>query len=446
MFQANLHLLDLVAEIMGKAPRLSDHLSNCPAILDSVLTQDFFNPSPDKLKLSRELFELISRSEYFEEKLDISRRWKNDRHFQVGVQCLEGTILPRNASPVYSNIAEATITSLFPTIEKEFAKKHGYLPDNNNVHSSLAVLALGKLGSREITAASDLDLVFVYNNSKNNTLNTFISDGDQPLSTVQYYNRLSQRLINGLSALTSEGQLYKVDMRLRPSGSNGLIATSLEGFERYHSQSAWTWEHLALTRARTVSGPPELCNLLTNTICKILKKPRDREVLVCDVAKMRNRLDSEMHTDCIFSLKYLRGGLVDIEFIVQYLTLRHAAEHPEILGLGTRSTLTALVEANLLHRIIGLDLTEALDLWQDLQGLLAITIEGEISVDREEEISRALKKDLVRVASNTPGVLNGQIDDFEQLKKIIIDRANKVYSIFRNLIEIPAANLPQIEI
>jgi glutamate-ammonia-ligase adenylyltransferase len=446
MFQANLHLLDLVAEIMGKAPRLADHLSRCPAILDSVLTQDFFNPPPEKPKLARELFELLDRSEYFEEKLDISRRWKNDRHFQVGVQCLDGTIQPRTASLAYSNIAEAAIISLFPIIEQEFAKNHGHLPDSNNDHTGLAVLALGKLGSREITASSDLDLVFVYNNSKDNILNSIVSDGDQPLSTIQYYNRLSQRLINGLSALTSEGQLYKVDMRLRPSGSNGLIATSLKGFERYHTHSAWTWEHLALTRARIVTGPPELCNLLTNTIGNILKKKRDKEALVRDVANMRKRLDTELHTDCIFALKYLRGGLLDIEFIVQYLTLKHAAKHPEILGLGTRSTLTALLKANLLPELMGLDLTEALDLWQDLQGLLGLTIEGDITIDREEEISKALKKDLVRVASNFLVVTSGDIDDFEQLKNIIIDRADKVYSIFCNLIEIPAANLSQMEI
>jgi glutamate-ammonia-ligase adenylyltransferase len=445
MFQANHHLLDLVAEIMGKAPRLAEHLSNHPIILDSVLTQDFFTPPPKRTALAKELSDLLEQSEYFEEKLNISRRWKSDRHFQVGVQCLGGTIKPKNAGPFYSDIADATMISLFPAIEEEFSKKYGLFPNGINSNTGLAVLALGKLGSQEITAASDLDLVFIYNNSKEYIHNSIVSDGKQPLSRVQYYNRLSQRFINGLTTLTSEGQLYKVDMRLRPSGSKGLIATSLQGFEKYHSESAWTWEHLALTRARTVLGPPDLCDLITNTIRNILKKPRDKEVLLRDVANMRKRLDSELHTDCIFELKHLRGGLIDIEFIVQYLTLKYAPKHPEILGLGTQETLSTLLEFNLLPAATGTSLTKTLDLWQNLQGLLALTIEGKITIDREDEISKALKKDLVKVASKFTIDFNGRIDNFEHLKIIIAQQADKVYNIFRDLIEIPAARLKSIK-
>ena len=445
MFQANLHLLDLVAELLGKAPRLADHLSKYPIILDSVLTKDFFSPPPNRLALTNELSDLLRGCEYFEEKLNISRRWKNDRQFQVGVQCLGRTIQPRNASPAFSDIADATMISLFPAIEEEFAKKHGVLPNHKDECTSVAVLALGKLGSRELTASSDLDLIFIYNNSEESTQDTIFSDGNQPLNSVQYYNRLSQRFINGLSTLTSEGKLYNVDMRLRPSGSNGLIATSLKGFERYHSVSAWTWEHLALTRARIVIGPPELCNLITEKIGKILQKPRNEESLLRDVASMRRRLDMKLHTDCIFALKHLRGGIVDIEFIVQYLTLKHAPKHPELLGLGTQSTLAALLDAGLMPPISCADLTKTLDLWQDLQGLLALTIEGEITIEREEEISRALKNDLVHVAKNVTRDLNSQIDDFEQLKKLIVEQADKVYNIFLNLIEIPASKLPWLK-
>ena len=445
MFQANLHLLDLVAEIMGKAPRLADHLSNRPAILDSVLTQDFFDPPPPKRALVEELKELLGRTEHFEQKLDISRRWNTDRRFQVGVQCLRGTIQPGDAGLAFSNIAEAAVAGLFPAIEEEFAVKHGRLPGGDAEHGSLAVLALGKLGSREITAASDLDLVFVYTTPGADAANTIHSDGDQPLDAVHYYNRLSQRLINGLTALTSEGLLYEVDMRLRPSGAKGPIATSLEGFEQYHAESAWTWEHLALTRARTILGPPELCQRLTNAIRGILTTPRDADTLLRDVADMRARLDGERHTECIWALKHLRGGLVDIEFMVQYLTLKHAPGNPDLLGLGTRATLVALIEGGHLESDDGQTLTDALDLWQGLQGLLALTIKDEVTPEREDDISKALREDLVRVANGVPGGAPSQAADFEQLRETIGNRADKVYALFRDLIENPAAALPPTE-
>ncbi|MBT3306887.1 MAG: bifunctional [glutamine synthetase] adenylyltransferase/[glutamine synthetase]-adenylyl-L-tyrosine phosphorylase, partial [Alphaproteobacteria bacterium] len=232
MFHANPQLLDLIAEIMGKAPRLADHLSNRAIILDSVLTQDFFDAPPAKPALLEELQELLGRSDYFESKLDISRRWNADRRFQVGVQCLHGTLSTGDASRAYSNIAEVAVAALFPVIEEDFAAKHGRIPGGG-----LAVVAMGKLGSREMTASSDLDLVFVYTTPGDETPSAVNSDGPQPLDAVRYYARLSQRLINGLTAPTSEGSLYEVDMRLRPSGAKGPIATSLEGFLKYHSQS-----------------------------------------------------------------------------------------------------------------------------------------------------------------------------------------------------------------
>ena len=441
MFQANLHLLDLVAEIMGKAPRLANHLSNRPGILDSVLTQDFFDPPPPKPALVEELKGLLAHTEHFEQKLDINRRWNADRRFQVGVQCLHGTLRPGDAGRAFSNIAEAAVAGLFPAVEEEFAVKHGRIPGGDADRGSLAVLALGKLGSREITAASDLDLVFVYTTPGNDAPNAIFSDGNQPLDAVRYYNRLSQRLINGLTALTSEGLLYEVDMRLRPSGAQGPIATSLEGFEQYHASSAWTWEHLALTRARTILGSPKLCQRLTDAIRDILTRPRDGDALLRDVADMRSRVDADRHTDCIWALKHLRGGLVDIEFMVHYLTLKHAPGYPDLLGLGTRATLVALIEGGLLAADAGETLTDALDLWQGLQGHLALTIEGEVTSASEEDISKALKEDLVRVAGGT----FGQAAEFAQLKKTIRIRADKVYALFQELIEIPAAELPSTE-
>jgi len=431
MFHANPHLLDLVAEIMGKAPRLAEHLSNRPAVLDSVLNTDFFDPPPARDALLDELKGLLARTDNFEQKLDISRRWNNDRRFQIGVQCLRGTILPADAGQAFSDIAETALAGLYPVVEDEFIGHHGRVQG-----AGMAVLALGKLGSREMTASSDLDLIFIYTTPGED--GTRMSDGERSLDATHYFARLSQRLINALTAMTSEGLLYEVDMRLRPSGTKGPIASTLEGFIQYHAGAAWTWERMALTRARALLGPEDLRERATRAVHDILTTPRDADILLRDVADMRRRLDKESHTESLWTLKHLRGGIVDIEFMAQYLTLKHAAAHPDLLGRNTRGTLQALSEAGLLEADDGQTLIDALDLWQGLQGLLALTIEGEITSGREEEISAALKADLVRAAGGTPS----NAADFDALKKTIRARADTVYALFRKLIEDPAAALP----
>jgi len=425
MFHSNPQLLDLVAEIMGKAPRLADHLSRQPAILDSVLSPGFFDTPPDKDTLLAELNDLLSRADHIEHVLDISRRWNNDRRFQIGVQCLHGAIEPGDAGRAFSDIAETALGGLFPYVEDEFAKAHGRFPD-----SGMAVLALGKLGSRELTAASDLDLIFLYAAPGDDI--SEMSDGPKPLSALQYYGRLSQRLINAVSISTGEGSLYEVDMRLRPSGAKGPIASTLDGFKRYHADDAWTWERMALTRARVLFGPKDLCGRISGVIHDILTQRRDSDELLLDVAAMRDRLLSEHPGTSLWNLKNLRGGLVDIEFMTQYLTLKHAPDYPDILGRDTSATLAALADTGLLDRADSKILAQSLELWRALQGLLALTIAGEITPAREEEMPGALQEDLVRV---------GGTEDFSALEKKIKETAEAVYEIYKNLIEDPAAVL-----
>ncbi len=426
MFHSHPKLLGLVAEIVGKAPRLALHLSRRPAILDSVLTADFFDPIPESSALLAELEAMLAESEHFEQALDTSRRWNNDRRFQVGVQCLRGLVAPGDAGKAFSRIAETALVGLYPVVEEDFARGHGRVAG-----ARMAVVALGKLGSREMTAASDLDLIFVYDLSGSDMAGT--SDGKRPLDAQHYFARLSQRLINAITAPTAEGQLYDVDMRLRPSGTKGPIASSLDAFRQYHAETAWTWERMALTRARPLFGPPDLCERIVDVIRHALTAPRDPDALLRDVADMRARLDAERRSDSIWALKHLRGGVVDIEFITQYLTLKHAHGRPRILGRDTRDTLTALVATKLLDAATGERLTGAWDLWQGLQSLLTLTIEGELTRDREEEISQALKEDLVRC---------GGVADSAALEEKIRDTAVRVYGVFRTMIEEPAAALP----
>jgi len=423
MFQTHPSLLALVAEIMGKAPRLARHLAGRPSVLDGVLTRDFFASPPDRSAMQDELNSYLDRSEHEEDLLNISRRWADERRFQIGVQQLRMMIDASAASRALSDIAETALACLYPRIVQEFARKHGRIAG-----ASMAILALGKLGSREMTASSDLDLVFIYSVPDLSAA----SDGEKPLYVAQYFARLSQRYINALAVMTSEGRLYEVDMRLRPSGNSGPIATTLESFETYHAESAWTWEHLALTRARVVAGDCVLKEKTEAAVRKILLRKRDPDVLLKDVADMRERLTRDKSADGLWSLKKIRGGIIDIEFIAQYLCLRNAHKHPDIILHSTSDMLGALAR----HRILTPDdaacLINTLDLWHILQGMLSLTVEEEMTAAREVEMSDTLRAGLATI---------GNSRNFSELEDKVRSQSKQVYEIFKILIEEPAALL-----
>lgn len=386
MFQSNPHMLDLIAEIMGTAPRMAEHLSHKANVLDVVLTQGFSDDLPTAQDMADDLGHLLVDATCMEENLDLARRWAKDRKFQVGVQVLKGTINERQSQRALTDTAETLLNALQPCVEAEFAQRHGRVPGG-----ALSVIAFGKLGGIEKTPTSDMDLAFVYDCDEG----AQASDGDKPLSVSQYFARLSQRLINALSAPTAEGALYEVDMRLRPSGNAGPIATTLATFKAYQENDAWTWEHMALTRARAITGPDTLKANIEGVIKSILTAPRDAEKLVVDVADMRMRMDAERHTDVPWSIKNYRGGLVDIEFMSQYLQLRHGHAHPEILNANTHTALVNLKEAEILDVPTADGLIEALDLWQSLQGLLRLTV----STPKRSEDIYIMPKSLQRQVS-----------------------------------------------
>jgi glutamate-ammonia-ligase adenylyltransferase len=231
---------------------------------------------------------------------------------------------------------------------------------------------MGRLGSGEMTLASDLDLLLIYDAPETSTE----SDGSRPLSALTYYARLTQRLIGAITAPTAEGRLYEVDMRLRPSGSSGPIATSLESFAHYQRHSAWTWEHMALTRARPVTGSDGLRRRLAQAIEAALTMPRDPAKLVADVAEMRQRIADEHPHPAAWDLRYRRGGLIDLEFIVQYLMLREATAKPEVLRRDTGAAIAALGDANILPPQAAQALGDALALLRNARALLTLLFEG----------------------------------------------------------------------
>jgi glutamate-ammonia-ligase adenylyltransferase len=367
LFHANPGLLALVAEVMAGAPRLAEQLAQRPALLDAVLTEGFFAPLPERPVLATELGQVLASSRDFEDTLDALRRWAGDRRFQVGIQLLRRALDGAQAGAVLADIAEATLALLLPAVEAEFALRHGRVRGG-----AFAVIGMGRLGSREMTLASDLDLILIYDAPASSET----SDGAHPLPVASYYARLSQRLIGAITAPTAEGRLYAVDMRLRPSGEAGPIASHFAGFARYQREAAWTWEHMALTRARPVAGDAALCRRITETLEAVLRSARDPRRLVIDVADMRRRIAEENPHPSPWDLKNRRGGLIDLEFVVQYLILREAAASPQILRRGTAQAPRAIGEEGLLPQQAARELGEAVTLLRDVQAVLTLLGDG----------------------------------------------------------------------
>jgi glutamate-ammonia-ligase adenylyltransferase len=428
MFYSNPALLELVAEIMGTAPRLAEVLARSPARLDAVLTPDFFGPLPDRAQLRSELETVLSSAGSFEQALDVDRHWANDQRFRAGVHILRNITRGDACGPFLSDVADLSVGALVPLVRGEFERRHGGFGDAPG--TGMAILALGKLGSRQMTLRSDLDLIIVYDVPEG----VAASDGPRPLTPGEYYTRLTQRLIGAITAPTGEGQLYEVDMRLRPSGNAGPLAVSFPGFVAYQRDSAWTWEHMALTRARVIAGPDAFAARLADAVRDVLTRPRDPDRLLRDVAEMRGRIEREFGTDDVWNTKYVRGGQIDASFIAQYLQLRHAHEHPGILSTDTATAIGNLAAAGLLDGAVAADLIDALRMWRRIQGFLRLTTEGRFDAgEAPEGLRRAL----------TRAVLGSDAGDigFFQLEAHVRAVARRVHGHFTSLVETPAARL-----
>jgi len=279
------------------------------------------------------------------------------------------------------------------------------------------VLAMGKLGGREMTANSDLDLIVVYDFDPA----TPESDGARPLHAAAWFARLTQRLVSALTTQTNYGRLYDVDMRLRPSGRAGPLATSLAAFAAYQTTEAWTWEHMALTRARVVSGPPALAARVEDVIHGILRRPRGN-TLARDVAAMRATIAAEKGDTDRWDLKYAAGGLVDLEFIAQYLQLAHAAEAPEILDTATAAVFDKALSADILGVADAEVLRPAARLYQDLGQVMRLCVPPPF----DPEAARPGLTELMTRAADVP--------DFATLQAYIADTQDRVRRCFERII------------
>lgn len=427
LFQAHPILLDLVSEILGGAPRLADWMARKPILLDSVLGEEFFEPLASESWSEREdaeLDEALGFARDFQDVLDTARRWTNDRKFRVGVHLLRGLAVGDRIGPALSGIAETALGAVLTASGKEFTDAHGHCAGGG-----LVVVAFGKLGGVELLPESDLDLVFVYDVDAE----CEGSDGDRPIGPQVYHLRLCQRFVTAIETETGEGRLYQVDTRLRPSGKAGPLATQLAGFDAYYDVAqgdAWTWEHMALTRARTVFGPETLRRRVDRLIHERLCQRRDPEIVLPDVANMRRRIAREYPGKSPWDVKYRLGGLVDVEFTAQALQILHAVDAPSVLAGNTGAALSALRDAGKLSPNHAAALLEAHGLWMRLQAAIRLTTPG--GVFDEDAAPEGQKAALARAAG---------VDRFQDLAPHVADVAAAAHAAYRDIIETPAAKI-----
>jgi glutamate-ammonia-ligase adenylyltransferase len=413
LLKANPNLLRLVSDIMGTAPRLARIMSRRRRVLDAVLDPGFFGTLPTADDLARLVERELSAGTDLQDVLDRARVVGSEQAFLIGVRVLSGTIWASQAGGAYAGLAGELVRALQARVEDDLVRVHGRVPGGG-----ACIVAMGKLGGREMTAASDLDLIVVYDFAPD----AVQSDGARPLAPSQYYARFTQRLVSALSAPTAEGSLYEVDMRLRPSGQKGPVATQLSSFVEYQAAEAWTWEHMALTRARVISGPPALAARVGAAINDVLVRRRDRARTAADVREMRALVEKEKGTADIWELKQVRGGLVDIEFIAQHLQLVFAHEHPRVLSQTTIDALKRLAEVGALPPDAAERLIPAARLVNDLTQVLRLCLDGPFDAAKAPDGLKAL---LAKA---------GEMPDFPTLEATLREALADVHALFDRLV------------
>ena len=375
LFLAQPSLLGLVVRIMAFAPRFAITLARTPAALDALLDPGFFGP----ITPPGDLAVRIAAADSFEDAMDLARRGHREHAFRIAVQVLEGAASAKAAGVAFADLADMVIVGISQASLAEATRAFGAM------HGDVAVIALGKCGSREMSAQSDLDLMTLYRPARPGR----VSAG-KGLSADTFYARFTQRLLAALSAFTTEGGLYEVDLQLRPSGTKGPVAVSLNAFEHYYAADAETWELLAMTRARLVwATSPSFAITAERAIDKALRRPRDAPATAAHVLEMRALLASERPPQGLWDMKLNPGGLVDIEFCAQHLQLVHAADGGP-LRANTGEALIALAEAGSAPGAPLADLIAAWSLQQNLSQLLKIAFEGEGDPGDEPKPLRAL--------------------------------------------------------
>ncbi len=309
LLRNNEDICHTLVAFMASAPRMAEEVIHRAHVMDGMIDPAFAQGVNNKKIMTEKVQNFLSQANSFEDLIDRARIIGQEQKFLIGAGFISGTLSARRAGEQFSNLAQILLQNLFAAVQQAFIKKHGKIEG-----ATLALLGFGKMASREMSATSDLDFILLYDAPKQSEF----SNGEKPLALNQYFSRLTQRLLAALSAPTAEGVLYEADMRLRPSGNAGPLATSLSAFKKYQKEKAWTWEHLALTRARVVvSSDKKFGQEITNFISDVLGEKYNPKKIINDVKAMRDLIRKERKPRHSFDLKLIDGGLIDIEFLLQ---------------------------------------------------------------------------------------------------------------------------------
>jgi glutamate-ammonia-ligase adenylyltransferase len=414
LLSQNRDLVALVALVLGAAPRLGEMLARQPQLMDGLIDPRFFGAMPDQQELSGRLAATVRDAVSYEEFLDRLRLFGQESLFLIGTRILSGTVSAQQASTAFADVAEGIVHTVHGLVADRFAAQHGRIRDQET-----AIIAMGRLGSREMTASSDLDLILLYDFDGEHP----DSDGPKSLQGAHYFARFTQRLISAFTTRTNYGVLYEIDMRLRPSGRAGPVASSIASFADYQAQEAWTWEHMALTRARVVSASPRFRARIEAVIRDVLMRPRDRLTIAHDVADMRRAIAQEKGEADDWDLKYAAGGMVDIDFIAQYLQLVHAHDRPEILDVSTLQVLENAARLGVLAPPEAEVLRAATRLYHDLTQILRLCVSDTFKPE-------TAGVDLQRVMARA-----GDAPDFSSLEARVKETEAEVRRVFTALLE-----------
>ncbi len=416
LLRQNPELIRFVALILTVAPRLADILAQHPHVIDPLIDPTFFGALPDAARLQAELNDALDAARGYEDMLDAIRLFGQEHMFLIGARILSGSLSAEQAGEVFATLADVLIRALHARVEADFAAVHGRVRDQET-----AIVALGRLGAREMTASSDLDLIVVYDFAAEHPN----SDGERSLYGAQYFARLTQRLISALTARTNYGVLYEVDMRLRPSGRSGPLATHIDSFVDYQQNHAWTWEHMALTRARVVSASPGFQARIEASVADVLRRGRAAPAVAGDAVEMRAAIATEKGDADPWDFKYAAGGLIDIEFVAQYLQLVHGEGQPEILDTSTARTLEKAARTGVLKAEDADVLRPAVALFHNLIQILRLCLPSAF----DPKAANAGVLALLARAADLP--------DFPALQAHVVETERQVRACFRRILEHP---------
>ncbi len=389
ILRSNAAVRELFGDILGGAPHMAQTIAQQPHVLDAAIDPSFLGHARDQDYFFERTARIDIRQEHTENVLDAMRDIALEESFLIGIRMFGGSIGAQEAGDQYSALASAMIATALKHVQFAFERDHGTIAGG-----ACLILGLGKLGSREMTATSDLDLILLYDFDEENPQ----SDGRRSLHANQYYARLTQRLVSALTVPTRRGPLYEVDMRLRPSGRQGPVATNIRSFKEYQFHEAETWENMALSRANVIAGSDTLADEVRETIDQVINTPRDEVELRKAILDIRQLIADAKGDDNEWDLKTMSGGLIDIEFVAQFFSLRYGSRNKNVHHVTTEVVLRNALDAGLIDPEIGNTLLEAHRYYSAIMQTLRLAIDGDF--DPETTPSGVLRR--IAAAVNLP--------------------------------------------